>query len=257
MNEVTLPTDLNLLEFLGNEQTNLLVSIHTLRQEMDFFAALDHLYQQAVRGLPEVSDQHAVPAQLLIYCHYHLYFSMATILRCHLSDALTSLRTAIEAGLHAYRIIEGHGTAEQYVGRDRSFLQTVKTIRKARKSDASVLPLAAPLIKVHEGCSQFAAHADFDSFAHRLHVVRNGGRSLMKVNYFQKPEKTSEFQFYIMTLLHSFVVILNLFEKLLTIDLQATGDEWSAELRQLGAVIERCRGQLRTPDGAEGLSAEP
>ncbi len=44
-------------------------------------------------------------AQLLLV-HYHYYYSAATLLSCHLSEALASMRTAIEAGLTAYRIIE-------------------------------------------------------------------------------------------------------------------------------------------------------
>lgn len=239
-----LPVDLNLLSFLGHEHTNFLVSFNALRQEFALFAHLDLLYQAGIRGDP-VPPSNWVQMQLLLFCHYHLYYATSTLLRCHLSDAFASLRTAIDASLHAYRIIEGHGTPEQYINRDKTFIHSANYVRRKREKDASVMPLAEHLLKIHEACSRFASHADFDAFGHRLELVRKG-TPMLKVHYFQHPKDVPEFQFYAVTMLHTFVVILNVFEKVL-VDLKRVDQSWSKKLRAIGTRLEEWRKQLREP----------
>ena len=109
-------------EYLGAETGNLLVTLNNLRTEFDLFSRLDGLYRTAIRNARADSPDDLVVLQLLLFVHYHYYNSTATLLRCHLSDALASMRTAIEAGLTAYRIIEDRPSQLQYVQRDKSFL---------------------------------------------------------------------------------------------------------------------------------------
>lgn len=249
-----MPADLNLLEFLGAEHTNFLISFNAFRQEFSAFSHIDTLYQVGVRTA-EVPPSSMVTMQLLIFCHYHLYFSTTTLMRCHLSDAFASLRVAIEASLHAYRIIAGDGTVEQYVNRDKTFLYSVNRIRKAREKDPEFLPLAGHLLKIHEACSQYGSHADFDAFTHRLQMVR-ARVPMMQVHYFQKPERTADFQFYMVTLLHTFVVILNVFEGFLKNEMKTVDDAWSGELREIGETLERWRRQLNTSYKAPAKEAD-
>lgn len=233
---------MTLYDFIGTQETNLLVSLSQLPQEMGALSRLDDLYHEAF-GLGSISDSDAVIQQLLIYCHFHFYFSAATLLRSHLSEAFASVRTAIEAALHAYRILEGHGTHEEYVSRDKSFVYTPASIRKIWKSNPSVLPLARPLLQVHEQCSQFASHADFDSFLHRLEVVETDVAEL-RVHYFQMPRTVTEVRMYVLTLIHTFIVILNVFETYVAKRHKVVSDTWGENLRKLGGAVEALRQQL-------------
>ena len=122
MSEDVIKEPSDFLEYLGVETGNLLISLNNHRTEFEMFSRLDALYRTAFRdGRVDSADDLIIP-QLLLLVHYHYYYSAATLLRCHLSDALASMRTAIEAGLTAYRIIEDRPSQLKYVQRDRSFL---------------------------------------------------------------------------------------------------------------------------------------
>jgi hypothetical protein len=131
------------------------------------------------------------PCTLLIYCHFHLYQAVATLFRCHLSEALGATRVAIEAGLHVYRFLEGHGTPEEYVQGEPTFKYTVNHIRQARIKLADKFPLAERLIALHELCSRFGSHADYDSFLHRIEFTA-GDVATTKLLYFQKPDSIAD-----------------------------------------------------------------
>jgi hypothetical protein len=77
----------------------------------------------------------------------------------------------------------------------------------------------------------------------------------MLLHYFQKPKRTSQFQFYVVTLLHAFVVILNVFEELVFTNLKFVDQSWVDRLRSIGRRLEQMRSQLieqgaGVPDGS-------
>jgi hypothetical protein len=189
------------------------------------------------------------PCTLLIYCHFHLYQAVATLFRCHLSEALGATRVAIEAGLHVYRFLEGHGTPEEYVQGEPTFKYTVNHIRQARIKLADKFPLAERLIALHELCSRFGSHADFDSFLHRIEFTA-GDVATTKLLYFQKPDSIADFQFYAVAVLHTFILILNVFEPLV-MELRLVDSSWGDDLRRTGAGLENMREQLKEPQATE------
>jgi hypothetical protein len=88
----------NLLEFIGAEETNLLVTMHMCHPDLAKpFPMLDGAYQAPIKFIDvNINDEHKQALlALYLFTHYHLYFSMVCLLRCHLSDSLSSTRKAI------------------------------------------------------------------------------------------------------------------------------------------------------------------
>jgi len=72
----------HLLEYLGAEETNLLVSMNLCKRDMDFFPELDGLFQEPlkyidlkIKNRAELThdDKHRMAVlTLYLYVHYHL-----------------------------------------------------------------------------------------------------------------------------------------------------------------------------------------
>ena len=126
----------NLLEFIGAEQTNLLVTMTKCHRDIvDIFPHLDGAYQAPLGYMDvNIKDEYRnTVLSLYLFTHYHLYFSTVSHLRCHLSDSLGSTRKAIDATLTAYRLIEEPDTLSQYHERHWSY-QNIKSyvVRKIK-----------------------------------------------------------------------------------------------------------------------------
>ena len=104
----------NLLQFLGVDEQNVLVSVYNLQSEINLFENVNLLFEQTRTGGP-VPAKHALVHQLMSFAHYHLFFSFMTLCRCHPEESFASMRVAIEATLKAYSIIEGDGAATNFV----------------------------------------------------------------------------------------------------------------------------------------------
>jgi hypothetical protein len=117
-------TQTNFLDYLGIEERNLLASLVNFRSEFDLFYNIDAVYQTPLARLA-VGEEEALVPQLFLFVHFHLYFAVSCILRSHLSDALSSVRKAIDGGLTAYELILEPSKAEAYVKRDK-FFQFIK-----------------------------------------------------------------------------------------------------------------------------------
>lgn len=245
------PPAVSFTEFVGTEQMRLLANTHGLHQELNVFAQVDALYRRAL-AVGKAADQATVPVQMLLHCHYRLYHALAALLRSHVSDAYASLRTAIEAGLHAYRAVEGDGAAEPGKGRDTSFVYTIAAIRSERAKNKKALPLAESLLKVHDLCGQIAAQADFGGFAERLQASRTKV-PFLAAHYFQQPAAQPELQFYTVVLLHTFAVILLAFETLLRRRTRTVDDAWAKELRRVEAMLRDWQEQLMRSGAVKGV----
>ncbi len=97
-------TQKHFADYLGIEETNLLASIINFRGEFDLFYNIDDVYRAPLNRLIVGEDEAVIP-QLYLFVHFHMYFAVSCILRSHLSDALSSTRKAIDAGLTAYELI--------------------------------------------------------------------------------------------------------------------------------------------------------
>lgn len=226
------------LEYLGKEEANLLVTFNNLRPEFDIFSKVDELYRTAITSarVENVEDD-LVVLQLLLFAHYQYYHSTATLLRCHLSDALSSMRTAIEAGLTAYRIIEDRPSQLLYIERDKSFQFPKNFFRKVWKSEPDAYPLAHPLLNRWDACSEYGAHADISAFVHRLELPDATNR-MLKLQYFQHPKNRWGFGWYYLLLVHTFLIILQVFERYLVQEKGVVPDEWVRSIPQVGKNLE-------------------
>lgn len=111
----------NLLEFIGAEQTNLLVMMTKCHVEIaKIFPHLDGAYQAPIGFIDvNIKDEHKKTIlSLYLFTHYHLYFSTVCLLRCHISDSFGSTRKAIDATLTAYQLIEEPDTLPLYQQRE-------------------------------------------------------------------------------------------------------------------------------------------
>lgn len=225
------------LEYLGKEEANLLVTLNNLRPEFDLFSKLDSLYRTAINsGRVENADD-LVVMQLLLLVHYQYYHSTSTLLRCHLSDAFASMRIAIEAGLTAYRIIEDRPSQLLYVERDKSFRFPKSFFKKAWKKDSNAFPLARPLLDRWNACSEYGAHADINTFIERLELP-SPSKPELKLQYFQHPKNRWEFGWYYLVLVHTFVIILQAFEKYLVVEKAFLPKEWAKAIPHIGKNVE-------------------
>lgn len=98
----------NLLNFLAAEHENELVSTHKHVRDLDVLAKFEGLYQAPVGHL-DIPDPQRPIAKLYLFVHYHLYSTVANLMRMHVSEALSCERKAIDAALSAYEMLE-HAT---------------------------------------------------------------------------------------------------------------------------------------------------
>lgn len=96
---------------------------------------------------------------------------------------------------------------------------------------------------MHDDCSRIASHADIEVFAHRVGLVDDaqGQESLFTIEYFQFPKETAERRLEFLSLLHVFVVILDVFSGFLVEEQSIVPSSWRDELQSLGGQIEDTR----------------
>ena len=123
------------------------LQLNNFRKEFDLFYNVDRIYQEPLRRLIISEDDVLVP-QLYLFVHFHLYFSISTLLRSHLSECLASMRKAIDATLSAYKTIFEPKYSEKYINRDKYFQFIKSNMQKEIKKNSSKYPLAHELIKI-------------------------------------------------------------------------------------------------------------
>lgn len=237
MSEAAVKEPGDFLEYLGAETGNLLVSLNNHRVEFEMFSRVDHLYRTALGAGPFSSEDDLIIPQLFLLVHYQYWHSAATFLRCHLSDALASMRKAIEAGLTAYRIIEDRPSQIQYVKRDKSFLSHKRYFNKVWKTDPDAYPLARPLLNHWDACSQYGSHADVDTFFYRVDLP-DADSPMLRLHYFQHSKNRWEFGWHFLMLVYTFVIILKVFEKYLVHEKALLPEGWAKSIPEVGKNVE-------------------
>lgn len=240
-------TATNLLEYLGVEETNLLVSMANFHRDVHFFREVDGLFQAPLPHIDvKVKDFDKLTPEelysitvmtLFLFTQFHLYLSTTLMLRCHLSDSLASTRKAIDATLTAYRLMRFPHTVADYNVGHKSYKFIKSTIDRESKQDASRYPLAGLLIEFHELCSEYGSHADVGSFIHRLKVEHTGtvNKQMLKHVMFQLPEDPREQRYYLVRTFLIFCVMAKVYVDFMpsvapTFDSKA----WSARIEQIG-----------------------
>jgi hypothetical protein len=244
---------LDLLRFVGMENEQFMVSLANNHEDFRVSSHLQGLYDAATANMT-VNENEVVIFQLLTFTHYHFLFSTACMMRCHLSEAFASARVAIDAALIAAQIIHDRASQIAYVKKEKpfdNFARYLGNLIKAKKT----LPhhLVETLFIQHKRISTFASHADVGSFVHRTKIVREPGRKMLTVEYFQFAQNADERQIHAMTLFHTYVMVLDVFSNFLVTEQKAVPVEWQQELHQLGQKIERrvkeLKAALPTDDG--------
>jgi hypothetical protein len=236
----------NLLQFLGMEEQQLLVSLVQMQEEMGYIAQLEGLYGAAT-SYKEMRQDDYVVFQLLTFTHYHFLFTLVCQMRCHLSEAFGSARAAIDAALIGAHIIKDRGAQVAYVKREAPFDNYFRYLGNLRR-DGKALPhpLMDTLIDQHKKISSFATHADVGSFIHRVRdTTDEGGNRMLAMEYFQFARDKDERKLHTLTLLHTSVMILDVFADFLIDEQRAIPATWKEQLHRLGAGIERRAKELR------------
>jgi hypothetical protein len=140
----------SILEFFSMEEHQPLVSITKMRDEMQAVALLEVLYRAAMSN-KEIREDDYVIYQLLTFTHYHFLFALACQMRCHLSEAFGSVRSATDAALIAAYIIKDRAGQVAYVKREKPFDNYARYLGNLRKAGKPLPhPLMATLIDQHK-----------------------------------------------------------------------------------------------------------
>jgi hypothetical protein len=228
----------DIVRFIGIEHEQVLVSLANGKDELQLINHLQGLYR-AVMSNVTVGENDFIIFQLLTFTHYHFLYSLACHMRCHLSEAFASARAAIDAALIAAYIIRDRGSQVAYVQRTRPFDKLNRHYKNMIK-DGKALPnaLIPQLLKHHDFISSFASHADIASFVHRVRKV-DGDAASMSIQYFQFATNPEERRYHGMALLHTFVMVLDVFSTYLVDEVKFVPTLWRDDLHGLGGKIER------------------
>jgi hypothetical protein len=233
------------VEYLGREEHNLLANFVKFKDEFEMFRTLDRIFQEPRHRLVlETKDR--VVAQLFLFVHFCFYFSYSCMLRCHLSEAMSSIRKGIDATLSAYKIIKEPRSSKDYINEEKFFV----FIKSNIKRNIDEFPLAVELCNIHESCSKFGSHADMSSFFHRLEIERPSEKDvdLLKVHYFQWPRNDDEFRYYQVYLLNSFYLMFKIFKVFLDRELRIIDPQWENAIKdielKLGSLLNYCKSKI-------------
>jgi hypothetical protein len=241
-----------LLHFVSQEHEQFLIAIANERDELRAVNNLQGLYKPALSYIKLTDKADLIVYQLLGFTHYHFLFATACLLRCHLSEAFNSLRSAIDAALVAAYIINDRPSQEAYFARRRPFDKLMRHARnpiREKRLEKLPHPQIPYLIEMYDLCSRFASHADIDSFAHRARQFRDEhGIDWTTTEYFQFSRDPQQQRYYFFSLMHGFAIILDVFSSFLIDEQKKVDEQWRLELHGAIAGIERVREATGPPD---------
>ncbi|MGE4240199.1 hypothetical protein [Ramlibacter sp.] len=231
----------SLLDYLGAEHTNELVGVHRYGRHLQMLAHIDGFLRAPVPHLELPAKKHAI-AQLYMFVNYSLYAVAANLLRLHVSEAMGCERRAIDATFAAYEMILDPESVEEYEKGEARFLFIKNRIQKARNKDENLYPLAKELLKTHDHCSAYGAHADMKSMQMRMkhvkmQVVENKHNVFFL--YFEEPQSEADANlFYVDTFLN-FLNMAKVFAPF--VQEHAKGFDFKAWSERLASLDLDCR----------------
>ncbi len=252
----------DLLQFEATEHQRFLMSLVSLPEELRALQHLHGLYAAAMKN-QTTEEKNIIVIQLLTFTHYHFLFSTTCYMRCHMSEAYSSARAAIDAALIAAQIIHDRSAQAAYFDRTHPFDKLIRYFKNFIKDNKPLpSPLIPWLIAHHDACSQFASHADVQTFVHRLEFVTVATEQMMSFGYFQTPRDPAEMKYHFLGLLRIFTVILDIFANFIVDELKVLPSNWRDELHKLSEILEKHQQQLAgsispvDPAAASGVSDE-
>lgn len=218
--------EVDFLEYLSIEEKNVSNNIILFKEEYDVFYNLDRVFKDPIKRLNLQGDLMTNDKKVIFTLYFlvisQLYSSYSSILRNHLSDSMSSIRIAIDAGLSAYRIMLEPTIVEKYLTRDKYFLYIKKNMKSEVKEDNAKYPLAHLLFDIYDDCSQYGTHADIDSFFYRI----DESAGFLLLDFFQTPKNEHEYRLSIFYILNSFFLIFQIFQDYLLSVLSDKDNEW-------------------------------
>jgi hypothetical protein len=248
---------LDIIQFVSIENEQLLTTLIRSKEEIFFVNHLQGLFSAAM-SREAIADNEVVIFQLLALTHYQFLAANANYMRCHLAEAFSAARVAIDAALIAAQIIADRSSQVAYVKREKPFDKLMRHYKNLIR-DRKPLPhkLIPQLISHHDLFSSFASHADIQAFVHRVKTVRTGEKLMLAVQYFQFSTNATLHRIHWLNLLHTFVMTLDIFADFLVSEQKQVPAQWIAELHGLGAKIEQLVTSLKQslpPDVELGFS---
>jgi hypothetical protein len=233
----------DLLQFVSTEHQHFLTSLVTCHEEIKILSHVHGLYAAAMTN--QTTDESTVVIfQLLAFVHYHFLFASSSYMRCHMAEGFSSARAAIDGALIASQIIHDRASQVAYIERSKPFDKLIRHFKNLTRDKKPLPhPLIEHLIQQHDSCSQFASHADVQTFAHRLEFLSKP-YAMMSMGYFQFPHDPPKMKHHFLGLLHIFVVTLDIFSGFMVDEKKCLPEQWRQELHHVGRQIEDRRKQL-------------
>jgi ATP-dependent Lon protease len=205
----------NILEFIGYEHHNELVSIANLKGELSYLQDLDDIYQEVKDSFPvsETNDTHVMVSVMFLQAHSEFYVGMSQLLKSHLSKAFFSLRIGIDAAFNAYYFTKHPDHARDFIEEDSPLQKKIFwRIKDHICKNHREFPLAQNLVKIHELASSFAAHSSFQSIVYKYqHIVhKESKQEEIQLNYFDKLDFNNFIRHYFY-LLKGYFMVFQLF----------------------------------------------
>jgi len=152
----------NILEYLSGEEHNLLVSLHNLKDEVDWLYRFDKAWQDNLSKVKVSGKRFLMMRMLCNDCHVRFYVCFASLFRARLAEYYSAMRRSIDGTLHAYREYEDKGYCEKYLVETpgSEVITNKRYIQDKRKSDPSRFTLADSLLQYFDAFSSGGPHAD-------------------------------------------------------------------------------------------------
>jgi hypothetical protein len=220
------------------ENENFLNTLASFSEEKRMLADLQRLFAEALVE-KEIHENDLVLFQLLSFSHYHFLFALSCFMRSHLSEAMSSVRVAIDAALIASEIIRRPELQVAYVRREKPFDKLNRHLKNLVKNGAPLHHTIPLLLNLHDTCSSFASHADVNSFVHRVEFFQHGDKQRAAFGYFQFSRDHMVRKIHTLNIFHPFVMILDLFADYLIDEQKRVPPEWKERVYTLGGFIEQ------------------
>jgi len=234
-----------MFRFVSDEHRQFLIAIANERDELKAVNHIQGLYSAALSHVRLSDKADLIVYQLLGFTHYHFLFATACQFRCHMAEAFNSLRCAIDGALVAAWLIKDRASQEAYYQRKKPFDKLNRHLRnlvREKRTERLPHPHIPILLEMHELCSRFASHADVDTFAHRAREFRDeSGVEWATHEYFQFSRDVREQRYHFFSLMHGFLVLLDVFSGFLVGEQKKVPAEWQQELHGVIASIEKVR----------------
>jgi len=232
-----------LTEVAQAEEDNRRVSIKrlgdTISLAQDFFDAHSKLMDLLGETKASSAEALEVTAVLLLAVRYQLVIGALAVLRAQHTDAMQTLRRAVELAAFAHRM-HAHPELRDVWMRAENDDETFRRYRKEFKAEL-LFPKDDALLqglydRYRRGSG--ALHSSVASLSHRLTIGMEGERRVVVHNYFEFTEgDAAEPARTFLYLIDTHLGILRLFTKILGAQLEPVKDQWTLRMNALSAKL--------------------